>query len=69
MITENKQFIKLTQDNRKMHDYDDNQYLHYQPIQYINLNIVPQLFGIKLKKRYVDSTVKSLYYLFTENNL
>jgi hypothetical protein len=49
--------LYLINDEEKMHKYDDNEQLYYNPLQKINKNIAPLISNIKLTKKKSDASV------------
>lgn len=59
--------LHLRNDYEKMHKYDDNERLYYDPLQKVNENIAPLISNIKLTKKKSDASVSLTQIYFYIN--
>jgi hypothetical protein len=51
--------IYLENEVKKMHQYEDNEMIYYDPLQKISKNMAPLISNINLKKKKSDSSVRN----------
>jgi hypothetical protein len=55
--------IYLENEVKKMHQYEDNENIYYNPLQKISKNLAPLISNIKLTKKKSDASVNIIYNL------
>jgi hypothetical protein len=58
--------IYLDNEVKKMHQYEDNEQIYYNPLQKVSKNLAPLIADIKLEKKKSDASVSFLFYLSTK---